>query len=103
MNYSTDPPDCTEIVEKDIIPEILKRIKYFCISGIVLIVFILIRAFYEMPEYIFLALMVIFLANAGYWSTSLRRVKCPNCKKPLLKYSMMVPKSCYYCHAKLKF
>ena len=55
-----------------------------------------------MPIYIFWPLLVIAVGNGMYWSMSLRKVKCPNCEKPILNLLMAVPKKCPYCHAKLK-
>ena len=102
MVYSPHPPDCTEIIEKDIIPEFLKRIKYWCISGAALIILPGIYVSFGMPKYIFLPLFIIAFVNIGYLSWSLGKIKCPNCEKHILILSMSIPKKCPYCLAKFK-
>ena len=102
MVYSPHPPDCTEIIERDIIPDILKRIKYWCVSGAVFIILPGIHASFGMPKYIFLPLLIITFVSIGYWSWSLRKFQCPNCEKSIYTLSISMPKKCSYCLAKFK-
>ena len=80
MVYSPHPPDCTEIIEKDVIPEFLRKMKYFCLSFAAFIILPGIYAYFGMPKYIFWPLFIIEVVNMGYWSLIFQKIKCPNCE-----------------------
>jgi hypothetical protein len=102
MNNSPHPPNCAEAIEKHVISEILRRLKYSLISVIALFVFIGIANVYKIPIYIFWFIFLVLFVNACRWIWKFTKIECPNCGEPFPISGFGIPKKCNYCHAKFK-
>ena len=102
MTYSPLPPDYTEYIEKNVIPEILKRIKFFCITAVVLIIFPVITFFFDISGALFWIYILFFFVIWPFLLKKYPKIKCPNCGKPIFALAITIPKKCYYCRAKFK-
>ncbi len=101
MSYSPHPPDCTEYIEKTVMPAILKLYKHFCITVAVFILIPVITYFLNIQSSLFWIYIIFFILFPVYFGKKSSELECPNCNKPIIVLSM-IPKNCHSCRPKFK-